>query len=127
MYSQTVRRSFLPLALAAAFALAGASLAAPASSPPIAPTAPAAASAGPVVKIDNFTFGPAALVVKPGTTVTWINGDDVPHAVVAVDSSFRSKVLDTGDRYAFTFAKTGEYAYFCSLHPHMVGKIVVRN
>jgi plastocyanin len=123
MYSQTVRRSFLPLALAAAFALAGASLAAPASSPPIAP----AASAGPVVKIDNFTFGPTALVVKPGTTVTWINGDDVPHAVVAVDSSFRSKVLDTGDRYAFTFAKIGEYAYFCSLHPHMVGKIVVRN
>ncbi|HEX3699121.1 MAG TPA: cupredoxin family copper-binding protein [Phenylobacterium sp.] len=77
------------------------------------------------VTIGNFTFGPQALTVKAGTTVTWINGDDVPHTIVAVDKSFRSKVLDTDERFAFTFVKPGAYAYFCSIHPHMTGKIVV--
>ena len=60
-----------------------------------------------------------------GTTVTWVNGDDVPHTVVATDKAFRSKVLDTDDRFAFTFTRPGSYSYFCSIHPHMVGKVVV--
>ena len=55
------------------------------------------------VRIDNFTFGPAALTVAPGTTVTWINDDDIPHTVVADDKSFRSKALDTDDSFTFTF------------------------
>ena len=78
------------------------------------------------VRIDNFTFSPATLTVAPGTTVTWVNGDDIPHAVAAKDRSFRSKVLDTDDRYSFTFATAGEYEYFCTLHPHMVGKVIVK-
>ena len=79
------------------------------------------------VTIGNFTFGPTALVVKPGTTVTWLNGDDIPHTVVAADTkTFRSKVLDSGDKFSFTFTKPGAYAYFCSIHPHMTGKIVVK-
>jgi plastocyanin len=89
-------------------------------------SAAAPAPAGPTVTIGNFSFGPAALV-RPGTTVTWINGDDIPHTVVAADTkAFRSKVLDTDDRYAFTFNQPGTYAYFCSIHPHMTGKIVVK-
>lgn len=87
--------------------------------------AAAAAQAGPVVKIDNFTFGPAAITVRAGDTVTWINEDDIPHTVVADDHSFKSKVLDTDERFSFTFTKPGQYAYFCSLHPHMTGKVVV--
>lgn len=79
-----------------------------------------------VVKIGNFTFGPQALAVRAGTTVTWINEDDIPHSVVARDGAFKSKVLDTGDRFSFTFAKAGTFGYFCSLHPHMTGHIVVR-
>jgi plastocyanin len=63
--------------------------------------------------------------VPVGTTVTWINGDDVPHTIVANDKSFHSKVLDTDDRFAFTFTRPGTFAYFCSIHPHMVGKVVV--
>ena len=78
------------------------------------------------VQIDNFTFKAPVVTVKPGTTVTWTNGDDIPHTVVAKDGSFKSKVLDTGERFTFTFAKVGQFGYFCSLHPHMTGTIVVK-
>jgi plastocyanin len=77
------------------------------------------------VKIDNFTFGPAVLKVRPGETVTWVNEDDIPHAVVATNHAFKSKALDTGDKYTFTFTKTGQYEYFCALHPHMKATIIV--
>jgi plastocyanin len=78
------------------------------------------------VKIDNFTFSPATLTVAPGTTVTWTNDDDIPHTILGKEKGFRSKPLDTGNEFSFTFATAGEYAYFCSLHPHMVGKIIVK-
>ena len=77
------------------------------------------------VKIDNFTFNPAMITVKTGTTVTWTNGDDIPHTVVATAKAFKSKVLDTGDKFSFTFTTPGSYEYFCSLHPHMKASIVV--
>jgi plastocyanin len=80
-----------------------------------------------VVKIDNFTFSPATLIVAPGTNVTWTNDDDIPHTVAAKDKSFRSKPMDTGNQFSYTFATPGEYDYFCSLHPHMVGKIIVKS
>jgi plastocyanin len=76
------------------------------------------------VMIDNFTFEPAQLTVKVGTTVTWKNRDDIPHTVVSA-GKFRSKTLDTDDSYSFTFTATGDYKYFCSLHPHMTGMIKV--
>ena len=76
------------------------------------------------VKIDNFTFGPQELKVKAGTTVTWTNGDDIPHTVVS-PNAFRSKVMDTDGTFSFTFTTPGTYKYFCSLHPHMTGTIVV--
>lgn len=92
--------------------------------------APASAAtptpAGPTVKIDNFTFGPTTLMVRAGTTVTWVNRDDIPHTVVATDKAFKSRVMDTDETFSFTFGKPGEYTYFCSLHPHMVGKVVVK-
>ena len=78
------------------------------------------------VQIGNFTFKAPVTTVKVGTTVTWINGDDIPHTVVSKDGVFKSKVLDTGDHFAFTFAKPGQFGYFCSLHPHMTGTIVVK-
>jgi amicyanin len=76
------------------------------------------------VKIGNFTFGPQELKVKAGTTVTWTNEDDIPHTVVS-PNNFRSKALDTDGTYSFTFTTPGTYKYFCSLHPHMTGTIVV--
>jgi plastocyanin len=79
-----------------------------------------------LVRIGNFTFSPQVLTVAPGTTVTWDNEDDTPHTVVANDKSFRSKAMDTDERYSMTFAKPGTYDYFCSLHPHMTAKIVVK-
>lgn len=87
------------------------------------------ASAAPTpasVQIGNFTFKAPLMTVKVGTTVTWTNGDDIPHTVVSKDGMFKSKVLDTGDTFSFTFAKAGQFGYFCSLHPHMTGTIVVK-
>jgi plastocyanin len=78
------------------------------------------------VKIDNFSFGPAQLTVPVGTTVTWTNRDDIPHTVVSDDKRFKSKALDTDEKFSYTFAKPGTYPYFCSLHPKMTGKIVVQ-
>jgi amicyanin len=85
-----------------------------------------AASAGNAqVKIDNFTFSPPSLTVKAGTTVTWRNEDDIPHTVASSTRVFKSKALDTDDSFSFTLTEPGSYEYFCSLHPHMKGKIVV--
>jgi plastocyanin len=78
------------------------------------------------VKIDNFSFGPATLTVAPGTTVTWVNHDDIPHTVVSTDSVFKSKVLDTDEKFSFTFTKAGNYPYFCSIHPKMTATVVVK-
>jgi plastocyanin len=77
-----------------------------------------------VIHIDNFTFEPAQLTVKVGTTVTWQNRDDIPHLVVSA-GKFRSKTMDTDDSFSFTFTAAGDYKYFCSLHPHMTGMVRV--
>jgi plastocyanin len=88
-----------------------------------------AASAGATppfqVKIQNFVFDPRPLTVPAGTTVTWTNEDDIPHTVTTEDRRIKSPVLDTGDKFSFTFDKPGSYTYFCSLHPHMTGTVVV--
>jgi len=78
------------------------------------------------VRVDNFTFGPDMLTVPVNSTVTWVNKDDLPHTIASTDGVFKSKALDTEDKYSYTFAKAGTYAYFCSIHPKMVGKIVVQ-
>src|SRR5512143_963756 len=69
------------------------------------------------VRIDNFSFGPETLTVAVGTTVTWTNRDDIPHTVVSTDKVFKSKVLDTDEKFSYTFGKAGTYPYFCSIHP----------
>src|SRR5260370_26316508 len=66
------------------------------------------------VKIDNFSFGPAALTVAAGTTVAWTNRDDIPHTVVSEGKVFKSKVLDTDEKLSYTFTKPVTYGYFCS-------------
>jgi plastocyanin len=78
------------------------------------------------VKIENFTFSPSELTVKPGTTITWENGDDIPHSVVEAGGKFHSKPLDTGEKFTMAFNDSGEVTYFCGLHPHMTGKIIVK-
>ena len=78
------------------------------------------------VKIDNFSFGPADVTVPVGTTVTWTNRDDIPHTVVSTDKVFKSKVLDTDEKFSYTFTQSGSFPYFCSIHPKMTGKVVVK-
>ena len=78
------------------------------------------------VSIDNFTFAPQTLTVKAGATVTWTNKDDIPHGIASSNNAFKkSAALDTDDSYSFTFTTPGTYQYFCYIHPHMVGSIVV--
>jgi plastocyanin len=83
--------------------------------------------AGQVV-IGDFAFEPSTLTVSAGTVVTWVNKDDDPHTVIGTDleSPIKSRPLDTGDRYSITLMKPGTYRYFCSLHPHMTGTVIVR-
>ena|SRR5579864_4237862 len=110
MISMMTRRA-LPLAAAVALVL----------------MTPARAADGNAVTIDDFRFSPATLTVPVGGKVTWTNRDDEPHTVLAAEPKglFKSPPLDTGDSFSFTFDKPGTYKYFCSVHPHMTGVIVV--
>jgi plastocyanin len=83
------------------------------------------AAAEAAVTIDNFTFKPDVLTIKPGTVVTFINHDDIPHSIVDSGGKFKSKVLDTDESFKMTFETAGDIGYFCGLHPHMTGRIVV--
>ncbi len=103
------RNIYLVAALAAIFAESGLS----------------ASSNDVTVAISNFTFKPGDLHIKAGTKVVFKNEDDIPHRVAATDGSFYSKALDTDDLAIVTFNKPGVFPYFCTLHPHMQGKITV--
>jgi plastocyanin len=85
---------------------------------------PSAANVG--VKIDNFVFGPQPITVPVGTTVSWTNSDDIPHAVVSIDGVFKSKVMDTDEKFSYTCNKAGTYPYYCSVQAKMTGQIVVK-
>jgi amicyanin len=92
----------------------------------VAPIRAQTAAATIAVSIDNFTFNPQTLTVKAGATVTWTNKDDIPHGIAWAGGAFaKSKALDTDDVYSFTFTTPGTYKYFCYIHPHMTGNIVV--
>jgi plastocyanin len=95
-----------------------------AGSPSVKANEPSAASA--VVKIDNFVFGPQTITVPVGATVTWTNVDDIPHTSVSTEGVFKSKVLDTDEKFSYTFTKAGTYPYYCTIHPKMTGKVVVQ-
>ncbi|HEX2654365.1 MAG TPA: cupredoxin family copper-binding protein [Xanthobacteraceae bacterium] len=84
---------------------------------------PLAQAADAKVKIDNFTLSPPTL--KAGATVTWTNEDDSPHTATSTTKAFKSQALDTNQSFSFTFTTPGAYTYFCALHPHMTGTIVV--
>lgn len=118
-----IRKSVCILGLFATVMLA--TLLLSAASPASSTTAPQPAGAA-EVKVDNFSFGPTTLTVAVGTTVTWTNRDDIPHTVVSTDKVFKSKVLDTDEKFSFTFSKAGTYSYFCSIHPKMTGTVVVQ-
>jgi amicyanin len=94
------------------------------------PQAPSAWNAGPTVKISitDFVYDPKDLVVAAGTTVTWVNADDVPHTVTSTASPplFDSKTLREGATFSFAFQAAGTYDYFCKAHPYMTGRVVVR-
>jgi plastocyanin len=77
------------------------------------------------VNIDQFAFYPQRITVKAGTTVTWTNDDDDSHTVASSSKLFKSKALDTGDKFSFTFTTPGTYDYICSVHPYMTGAVVV--
>jgi plastocyanin len=84
------------------------------------------AQAEPTVVVEKFAFAPKEITVTPGTKVVWINKDETPHTISATDKTFVSKAMDTDDRYEYTFAKPGDFSYFCTLHPFMTGTVHVR-
>jgi len=84
-----------------------------------------AEAADATVRIDNFTFAPTPLTVAPGTTVTWVNNDDIPHAIYCQKLNLRSHPMDTNDSFSHRFEQAGTFDYMCSLHPQMRGRVVV--
>lgn len=78
------------------------------------------------VKIDNFFFGPQTITVPVGTKVTWVNKDDIPHTVTSDTKLFASRALDTDQQFSFTFTAPGTNNYYCSMHPKMTGKVIVK-
>jgi plastocyanin len=116
-FSRRLRRPMLVATALAALCLVGAPLLAGSSHAAAAPN---------TIEISNFSFAPAQLTVPAGTTVTWVNKDEEPHTVVESDTLFKSHALDTGDKFSFTFTTPGSFKYFCTIHAHMVGIIVVQ-
>ncbi len=78
------------------------------------------------ISIDNFRFTPAEITIPAGAVVKWVNHDDTPHTVTEKSLAFRSRALDTDDTFTRQFNDVGEIDYFCSLHPRMTGKIIVK-
>ena len=116
--ANTIRSGIVAAALGAATACLLSAVVLPGRADTAAPAS--------AVSIDNFTFGPQSVTVKAGTTVTWTNRDDIPHGIASANNAFaKSKALDTDDSYSFTFTTPGTYQYFCYIHPHMTGTIVV--
>jgi plastocyanin len=93
---------------------------------PIARASDQPSAPGAEVKIDNFSFGPQTITVPVGATVTWTNHDDIPHTSVSTEGGFKSKVMDTEEKFSYTFTKAGTYPYYCSIHPKMTGLVVVK-
>jgi len=92
-----------------------------------AKTTASAKAAGTQVEIRNFAFAPSTMTVAVGTRVVWTNRDEEPHVITSAGKQFASSpALDTTDTYAVTFSKPGTYAYYCSIHPMMVGTIIVQ-
>ena len=108
----------LPLAL---FATGGATIGHKAEKPSNVATGPTVE-----ISIDNFTFTPAEVTVAPGTTIHWVNHDDIPHAVAEKSLAFKSQALDTDEAFSQVLASAGTVDYYCTLHPHMTGRIVVK-
>jgi plastocyanin len=77
------------------------------------------------IVVKDFMFSPTPLTVKAGSTVTWTNKDDEPHTVVSDTGLFKSGGMDTNENYSFKFDKPGTYHFTCSIHPRMVGTIIV--
>jgi plastocyanin len=76
--------------------------------------------------VKDFMFMPTPLTIKAGSTVTWTNTDDEPHTAVSDMGLFKSGGMDTNDSFSFKFDKPGTYHYTCTIHPRMVGVIVVQ-
>ena len=86
----------------------------------------ASPEASPTIVVKDFMFQPMSSTVKVGTTVTWLNKDDEPHTVVSDNGAFRSAAMDTNETFSFEFDQPGTYHFVCSIHPSMVGTIVVQ-
>ncbi|MDR5762459.1 cupredoxin family copper-binding protein [Caballeronia sp. LZ035] len=98
----------------------------PAQKPAQAAAQQVAMAAAPTISIDNFAFNQPTITVPVGTTVTWVNHDDMLHTVADEGKTFKSDPLDSGEHFSHVFDKPGIYKYFCSLHPHMTGTVVVQ-
>lgn len=114
------------LVMGSFYAMSLASAPTMAASPAKAAAAGDKSAAGPTISIHEFMFSPTSITVTAGTTVHWKNMDPEPHTIRSVEGTFKSDALDQDDSFQFTFDKPGTYRYVCSIHPQMLGTIVVK-
>jgi plastocyanin len=114
------------IAIASVVILAGTVSQAQRENSPVKPVGAAGTDSPAQIVIDNFVYSPVPLAVKVGTTVTWVNHDDIPHTVDSTDKKFKSAALDTDEKFEFRFTEPGEYPFYCRIHPKMTGKIIVQ-
>ncbi|MGH2618827.1 MAG: cupredoxin domain-containing protein [Thermomicrobiales bacterium] len=90
------------------------------------PAAAAASADAIAVEIIDFAFDPPAIDVPLGGSITWTNGDTVPHTATGLDrEALQSGTIAAGESYSQAFDTAGTYEYFCEFHPNMKGSIVV--
>ena len=90
---------------------------------------PSSSVGGNTISIKNFAFDPSTLTVKTGTAVTWVNNDGAPHTIVSdtgAPAAISSDTLSSGASFTFTFTQPGTYIYHCSIHPSMIGTVIVQ-
>lgn len=93
--------------------------------PPAAPVPSGKAVAKTKVTIENYAFAPRIIQVPVGATVTWTNNDADDHAVTLDDKSMDAGVVEQGVSVTLTFPTAGTFAYYCTVHPGMRGKVIV--
>lgn len=96
------------------------------SAAPVSSTPPNTTGTTAAVTIKDLAFSPDMVTVAIGTTVTWTNQDSVSHTITSVDGIFGSDTLAPGNSFSFTFIDKGTFDYFCSIHPHMTGSVIVQ-
>jgi plastocyanin len=124
----SLRLALLASLLALAAACNSYSTAEPSPTPSPTPDGPTTAVTIPTnaETLGNRAFAPDEVSVDAGTTIVWTNTDSVAHTTTADGNAWNSGIVSPGGRFSVKFQTAGTFPYHCTIHPGMVGTVVVR-